>query len=219
MTEQPAYNDRPEHPVPARLQAQLSFLLEADKLKAVERRTHVGGGERRENTAEHSWHLALFALVLAEHADEPVDLGRVVAMVLLHDLVEIDAGDTFAYDEAAHDDKAERERAAADRLFGLLPPEQGSSLRALWEEYEAAETPDGRFAMALDRLQPILLNYLSGGRTWREHAITADRVLHRNRAIAAGSSALWDVARATVADAVAQGLLDPPPEPRHEPRH
>lgn len=190
-----------------RLARQIGFLLEADQLKQVERRTRVIGNHRPENTAEHSWHLALFALVLAEHADDPVDLARVLAMVVLHDLVEIDAGDTFAYDDGAHDDKAEREAAAADRLFGLLPDDQGRALRALWEEYEAAETPDARFAMAVDRLQPVLVNAANGGRTWREHGITPDRVLARNAAIAQGSSRLWADLLARVAEAEAQGLF------------
>ena len=129
----------------------------------MERRTTIVGGGRRENSAEHSWHLALFALVLAEHADEPVDVARVVTMLLLHDLVEVDAGDTFIYDEDGLASKAEREAAAADRLFGLLPDDQGTGLRALWEEFEARQTPDARFAAALDRLQPVLLNDANDG--------------------------------------------------------
>jgi 5'-deoxynucleotidase YfbR-like HD superfamily hydrolase len=198
-----------------RLAAQLEFLLEVDALKRVERRTRIVGGSRQENTAEHSWHLALFALVLAEHSDEPVDVGRVMAMVVVHDLVEVDAGDTFAYDTAGEADKAERERLAADRLFGLLPPEQGAALRALWEEYERGDTADARFAMAVDRLQPMLLNHADGGRTWRDHGISADRVLARNAAISMSSAALWEVAQARVADSVAAGLIDAgsPPEP------
>jgi putative hydrolases of HD superfamily len=192
-----------------RLQAQLAFLLEADRLKQVERRTYITGGGRLENTAEHSWHLALFALVLAEHSDEPVDLGRVLAMCVVHDLVEIDAGDTFAYDEAGEADKAEREQAAADRLFGMLPPEQGAALRALWEEYERGDSADARFAMAVDRLQPMLMNDANDGATWREHGITADRVLHRNRMIADGSAALWAEAQARVAAAVERGAVEP----------
>jgi putative hydrolase of HD superfamily len=197
-----------------RLAAQLEFLLEVDALKQVERRTRITGGARQENTAEHSWHLALFALVLAEHADEPVDLARVLAMCVVHDLVEVDAGDTFAYDEAGEAAKAERERAAADRIFGLLPAGQGAALRELWEEYERGDTADARFAMAVDRLQPILLNHADDGRTWSRHGITADRVLARNAAIAHSSAALWDVARQRVADAVTRGLLDEgPPAP------
>ncbi len=194
---------------PNRLAAQLAFLLEADRLKQVERRTSIVGGARRENTAEHSWHLALFALVLAEHADEPVDLHRVMAMVVLHDLVEIDAGDTFAYDEAGAATRAAREQQAADRLFGLLPDDQGAALRALWEEYERGDTADARFALALDRLQPVVLNHANDADAWARHGVSAGRVLARNAVIGDGSAALWAEAQARVADAVARGLLEP----------
>jgi putative hydrolase of HD superfamily len=194
---------------PGRLAAQLTFLLEADRLKLVERQTSVVGGSRRENTAEHSWHLALFALVLAEHADEPVDLHRVMAMVVLHDLVEIDAGDTFAYDDAAAVTKQAREQQAADRLFGLLPPDQGAELRALWEEYERGESADARFALALDRFQAVVLNHANDGDAWARHGVSAGRVLARNAVIGDGSAALWAEAQARVTDAVRRGLLDP----------
>jgi putative hydrolase of HD superfamily len=190
-----------------RLERQLEFLLEADRLKQVERRTRILGSGRQENTAEHSWHLALLALVLAEHADEPVDVARVVAMLLLHDLVEIDAGDTFAYDDAGYETKAVREQLAADRLYGLLPDGQGAALRALWEEFEAAETAEARFANALDRLQPVLLSHANGGGPWQEHGITRDRVLERNAPIAAGSAALWDAALARIDEVHARGQL------------
>ena len=192
----------------ADLARRLAFLLEADRLKQVERRSLVVGGERRENSAEHSWHLALFALVLAEHAAEPVDVARVVAMLLIHDLVEIDAGDTFAYDEAANVDRVERERAAADRLFALLPEGQDADLRALWEEFEARATPDARFAAALDRLQPILLNHATEGRVWRTHGVTAERIRARNAHIVEGSSDLWAAARAAIDEAVAKGWIE-----------
>jgi putative hydrolases of HD superfamily len=193
-----------------RLLQQLTFLMEADRLKQVERQTAIVGGARRENTAEHSWHLALFALVLAEHADHPVDLHRVMSMVVLHDLVEIDAGDTFAYDEAGHADKEERELAAADRLFGLLPTDQGARLRALWEEYESAETPDGRFAMALDRMQPVMLNLTNQADAWVRHGIDAGRVRKRNEVIGNGSRALWAEVLRCLADAVDAGILHEP---------
>jgi putative hydrolase of HD superfamily len=189
------------------LARRLAFLLEADRLKRVERQSSITGGDRRENSAEHSWHLALFALVLADHAPDDVDANRVVAMLLLHDLVEIDAGDTFVYDEAAHADKVEREQAAADRLYALLPDDQASSLRALWEEFEERATPDARFAAALDRLQPLLLNHANHGEPWLRHGITADRVRARNAHIADGSPDLWAAARETIDDAVAQGWL------------
>lgn len=200
-------DDAPPGPVD-RLQAQLAFLLEADRLKQVERRTTILGGSRQENSAEHSWHLALFALVLAEHADQPVDVAKVLAMLLLHDLVEVDAGDTFVYDEAGMASKHTREQAAADRLFGLLPPEQGVRLRALWDEFEDGMTPDARFANALDRLQPVLLNHANDGGGWQRHGITSERVRQANGRIADGSAALWAAAVARIDDIVARGLID-----------
>ena len=199
----------------SRLLQQLAFLLEADRLKQVERQTAIIGGSRRENTAEHSWHLGLFALVLAEHADEPVDVARVLAMVLVHDLVEIDAGDTFAYDEAGYETKAARERAAADRLFGLLPDEQGAELRTLWEEHEAGATADARFANALDRLQPVLLNHAAGADApWVRHGITYEQIVRRNVVIADGSKALWTESHERISQAVAEGwVVAEGPEP------
>jgi putative hydrolase of HD superfamily len=193
-----------------RLSAQLAFLLEADRLKQIERQSLITGSRRRENTAEHSWHLALFALVLSEHADEDIDLARVVAMVVLHDLVEIDAGDTYAYDDAGYATKVDREQHAADRLFGLLPADQATYLRGLWEEYEAAGTPDARFANALDRLQPVLLNHATDGETWAAHGVTADRVRARNSVIAQGSAGLWAAALARIDDAVTKGWISEP---------
>jgi putative hydrolase of HD superfamily len=192
------------------LVARLRFVLEADALKTVLRRNSLTDGSRRENTAEHSWHLALMALVLMEHADEPVDRLRVLAMLVLHDLVEIDAGDTFLYDVEGRAAKQEAEARAAQRLFGLLPGEQGSELQDLWLEYEVGESADARFARALDRLQPLMLNHASGGATWREHDVTADQVLAVNESIASGSAALWATARDLVADAVGRGCLADP---------
>lgn len=186
---------------------QLAFLLEADRLKGIERMTRLLDGSRRENSAEHSWHLALFALVLHDHADEPVDLLRVLTMVLLHDLVEIDAGDTFAYDDAGHETKAEREEAAAERLFGLLPPDQGPRLRAIWDEFEHGQSAEARFALALDRLQPVLLNHARGGGPWRDHGVSVERVLDRNRVIEHGSRLLWSEAERRVRELEARGLF------------
>ncbi len=194
-----------------RLHEQIRFILEIDKLKGVVRRSYLADASRRENSAEHSWHVAVMAAVLAEHANEPVDAGRVVRMLLVHDVVEVDAGDTFVYDDAGAESKAERERRAADRIFGLLPADQGAELRALWEEFEAARTPDARFAAALDRLMPVLHNVHTNGRSWREHGITADRVIGRNRAMADGSRALWEYARGQIERAVASGALAPAP--------
>ncbi len=189
------------------LDAQLAFLLEADRLKGVERMTSLIDGSRRENTAEHSWHLALFALVLHRHAEVPVDLLRVITMVVVHDLVEIDAGDTFAYDTAGNESKAAREQAAADRLFGMLPADQGDHLRAAWEEFEAGETAEARFANAVDRLQPVLMNHARGGGPWREHGITMERVLLRNEPIGRGSGVLWAEAQRRIRELDERGMF------------
>jgi putative hydrolase of HD superfamily len=192
---------------PGRFEQQLQFILEIDKLKSVSRRTYLKNSERLENTAEHSWHLAIMANLLAEHANEPVNVARVVKMVLVHDIVEVDAGDTYYYDAVASLDKAERERRAADRLFGILPADQGKDLRELWEEFEECRTPDARFAAALDRFIPQLHNYHTHGKSWSEHGITADRVLERNACMAEGSTKLWECAQALLNDAVAKGFL------------
>lgn len=189
-----------------RLQQQMAFLVEIDRLKQVLRRTRLVGGERLENSAEHSWHIAMIALVLAEHANEPIDVSRVLKLLLVHDIVEIDAGDTFAYDIAGHEDKAAREQAAADRIFGLLPSDQCRQLRALWDEFESQSSADARFANLCDRLMPSLQNYHNGGGTWREAAVDRAMVdrrlepLHSADAVHVYIAALLD-------DAVAQGMI------------
>ena len=194
-----------------RLAQQLGFLLEADRLKSVIRGSRIADGSRRENTAEHSWHLALFALVLREWAVGEVDAWRVVRMLVLHDLVEIECGDTPLFDAVGAATQDERERLAADKVFGLLPPDQERELRELWEEFEAAATADARFAKALDRLQPILLNHAVGGGTWTDYAVDEAHERRLTRRIADGSPALWDAAQAVFADAVARGWLRPSP--------
>jgi putative hydrolase of HD superfamily len=194
---------------PDRLEQQIRFILEIDALKGVLRRSYVLSGDRSENSAEHSWHVALMAVLLAEHANEPVDSSRVVRMLLVHDVVEVDAGDTYVYDPAGAQAKSEREARAAGRLFGLLPEDQGRELRALWEEFEEGRTPDARFAAALDRLMPVLHNVHTAGRSWREHGITADRVIARNSRMSDGSEALWKYARSLIEGAVSQGHLAP----------
>lgn len=188
----------------------IGFALELDRLRTVERRSFVGGGLRRENTAEHSWHVSVLGLVLASMADEPVDAARVSTMLALHDVVEIDAGDTALYDEVGRRDKAERERAAADRLYGLLPAGLGTALRALWDEYEAAETADARFAHSVDRLAPLLLNVLAGGLTWRREEVGAERVRTMNATVAAASAPLGELVDALIDTSVRDGLLDEP---------
>jgi len=195
---------------PEPLNSQISFVLEADRLKTVARQNVITGESRRENSAEHSWHLALMALVLADHAPPGTDLGKVGAMVVLHDLVEIDAGDLFLYsDPAAQARQEEAERAAADRLFAILPPAQAAELRGLWDEFEERQTPEARFARALDRLQPILLNMQTGGGTWTAHHITLDQVLAKVHLIEEGSASLGAYAKTMIATAVQRGFLKP----------
>ena len=200
-----------------RLARQLDFLIEMDRLKGVLRRSPLADGSRVENSAEHSWHLALMAIVLSACADEPVDAAHVIRMLLVHDIVEIDAGDTYAYDAAGNRDKAAREQRAADRLFGLLPDDQAADLRALWDEFEARATPEARFANALDRLSPLLHNYLNDGRVWREHGVALDQVRQRMAPVAEGSAVLGAVVEALLADSQARGLFDAAePEPAGE---
>jgi putative hydrolase of HD superfamily len=192
---------------PDRLRRQLAFLIEIDRLKQIRRQSLIADGSRRENDAEHSWHLATFATVLIEYAPPGIDLGRVLRMLLVHDLVEIDAGDTYCYDVTAVATQADRERAAADRIFGLLPPDQRVDLRALWEEFDGRETPDARFAAALDRVQPVLLNYHTQGRAWRERNVSRSQVIERNGHIATGAPALWAHIKRLIDDATRRGWL------------
>jgi putative hydrolase of HD superfamily len=193
------------------LDSQIGFLLEADRLKLVLRQSTLTDRSRRENSAEHSWHLALMTLVLAEHAPPGTDLGRVMAMVVLHDLVEIDAGDLSVYAPEADQARQRRaERAAADRLFSLLPPAQAPALRALWDEFEERVTLDAKFARALDRLQPMLINMLTGGGTWRSFGVTADQALARVALVEDGSPSLGAYARGMIDTAVERGILAPP---------
>lgn len=170
-----------------RLKKQMDFLLEVDKLKFINRQTYLSDGTRRENDAEHSWHLALMAVLLSEHADEEVDLLKVITMVLIHDLVEIDAGDTYAYDEAGKQTQRIREEKAADRIFAMLPKDQGKKFRALWEEFDAYETPEAKFAHVCDNVQPLMLNYATGGKSWRERGIRRSQVEKRNSRVGESS--------------------------------
>ncbi|HAM68185.1 MAG TPA: hypothetical protein DCP68_01005 [Ruminococcus sp.] len=190
-----------------RFAEQIGFLLEMDKMKNVYRRTRVLHEDRSENDAEHAWHLAMLAIVLQEYANEPVDLAKVLTTVLIHDVVEIDAGDTYAYDAAGNATKAEREQKAADRLYGLLPPEQGAYLRQLWEEFEAQSTPEARFANALDRVQPLMLNYSKHGESWLSHGTRREQVEGRIRPVYDGSAQLGDFAMELIRRAADEGLL------------
>lgn len=191
----------------ARLAQQLAFIVEIDRLKGVIRRAPLVDGSRRENSAEHSWHLALMAMVLCEHVDEAVDVGRAIRLVLVHDIIEIDAGDTFAFDVTGYVDKTEREERAAGRIFGLLPEDQAAEFRALWEEFEAGRTAEARFANALDRLMPLLHNYLNEGGVWRENGIGADRVRQRMAPVGQVSAELGDLVEAFVTGAIERGYL------------
>jgi putative hydrolase of HD superfamily len=194
------------------LDSQLRFLLEADKLKTVFRQSTLIDASRKENSAEHSWHLALMALVLRDHSPPGTDLSRVIAMLLLHDLVEIDAGDLFLYAGAQAQARQEvAERAAADRIFTLLPPPQAEAFRALWDEFEERRTQEAKFARALDRLQPMLANYQTGGGTWLAHGVTADQVLLPVALIEDGSATLGEYARDLIDRSVARGFLAPGP--------
>lgn len=190
-----------------RLERQVRFIVEIDKLKNVIRRTYIMDGLRHENTAEHSWHIAVMAMVLAEHSNQPVDLSRVIRMALIHDIVEIDAGDTFIYDAQAALDKAERERHAADRLFSLLPADQAAEFRALWDEFEERRTPESKFAASLDRFIPQLHNYKTQGGSWKDHGVTYDRVVAKNASMKDGSERLWEYATGVLDKAVAEGHL------------
>ena len=192
--------------IDGRLHEQIEFLCAIDELKSVQRQTTLLDGSRRENSAEHSWHLALYAMVLAEHGGD-LDLCRVLQMVLVHDIVEIDAGDTYIYDEKGRETKEERERLAADRLFALLPDDQAGVLRAAWDEFEERRTPEARFAYAIDRLQPLLHNYRTNGAAWRRHGITADQVYDKNHPIGDGAPRLWELARELVETSVQRGDL------------
>ncbi len=190
-----------------RLERQLDYLMAIEPLKRVERRSPVLETDRRENSAEHSWHVALAAWLLAEHADEPVDAAKVMLMMLLHDLGEVDAGDVFVYDADARAQHHEQERAGIERLASFLPDDQAAAMQALWDQFEDGDTPEARFARALDRLQPMLLNYASEGAAWKEHGIREEQVVAVNSVIAEGSATLWARARRLISDAVAKGFI------------
>ena len=194
----------------SRLAQQIQFIIEIDKLKRVLRQTLLTDESRQENSAEHSWHLAMMAILLAEYApSSDVDVLHVIKMLLVHDLVEIDAGDTFCYDVLSNQSKAAREAEAATRIFGLLPEEQGAELRDLWEEFEVQESVNARFATALDRLQPLLHNQQTRGGTWRIHGITRDQVLRRMHPIQEGAPALWSFVEQVIEECVVAGYLSP----------
>ena len=176
----------------SRLQRQFEFCLEADKEKRIRRRPLLSNGKDCENDAEHAWHMAIMAYLLREHANEDVDIARVMLMCLIHDVVEIDAGDTYAYDAEGLKTQAAREEAAKQRIFGLLPDDQAAELMALFDEFEAYETPESKFAHAMDNLQPLMLNTSNGGGDWAEHGVSAEQVYGRQRKTALGSQVIFD---------------------------
>lgn len=192
-----------------RLAKQIQFIIEVDKLKTIFRKTKLLHDSRHENDAEHSWHLAMMAVILLEHAnDQGIDLLKVIKMLLIHDIVEIDAGDTFVYDVEGHKSKREREQKAAARIFGMLPEDQRDECLAFWHEFELKQTKEARYAAALDRLQPLLFNYHNQGATWKENGITSDRVIAVNQQIERGSETLWAYAKSLIEDAVDKGYLE-----------
>ena len=192
-----------------RFMRQLAFIVEIDKMKSVYRQTLLTDRARAETDAEHSWHFALAAMVLLEYAETPVDINRVIKMALVHDLVEIYAGDTFAYDEKGYSDKPERERNAADKIFGMPPDEQGAELRGFWEEFERMETPDALYANALDRLMPFIINHATDGYTWVKHGVSAARIYKRMRPVEKALPALWAYIERVVREALDKGYIKP----------
>lgn len=179
----------------SRLEKQMEFCLEIDKEKLIGRQTYLSDGLRKENDAEHAWHMAVMTLLLSEYAKEEIDVLKTISMILIHDVVEIDAGDTYAYDEQAKASQEEREKKAADRIFGMLPEDQQKKFRALWDEFEARETKEAKFARTMDNIQPLILNAATEGKSWIEHSVLLSQILKRNQATPEGSEVLWDYAK------------------------
>ncbi len=190
-----------------RLQKQLEFCLKLDEAKNILRQTHLSHHGRRENDAEHAWHMAVMAYVLRDYANEPVDVGKLLIMCLIHDIVEIEAGDTYAYDEAGKKTQAEREAAARDKLFGMLPADQAAELADLFDEFDEGKSPEARFANAMDNLQPLILNHSNGGKDWTDHQVTYDQVFQRQSRTEAGSKVLFDYTQQVLDDHVKKGNL------------
>lgn len=187
------YNESKEER--SRIEKQISFALELDKEKFIGRQTYLSDGIRKENDAEHAWHMALMAILLSEYADEKIDILKTVTMILLHDVVEIDAGDTYAYDDEGLKTQEERELAAAKRIYGMLPEDQAEKMYGLWREFEDRSTPEAKFARTMDNIQPLMLNNATGGKAWRERGIDVSQVFKRNERTAEGSERLWEYAR------------------------
>lgn len=190
-----------------RLKKQIDFLVEIDKMKNIYRQTLVLNEDRAENDAEHSWHLAMLVMILSEYSNQPIDVLHVIKMVLIHDIVEIDAGDTYCYDIEGNKTKAEREEKASQRLFGMLPSDQKQELYNLWREFEDKVTPESKFANVVDRIQPITLNYRKGGISWINHGVSSKQVLERNAHVGDGSKELWKYIQDIIDDAIQKGML------------
>lgn len=190
-----------------RLLKDIEFIVELDKMKSIFRQTSIIGEDRREDDAQHSWHISLMAMVLSEYTNEKVDLLKVIKMLLTHDLVEIFAGDTFCYDEVGNSDKREREVAAAEKIFGMLEDDKGQELRALWDEFEEIETPEAKFATAMDRLQPMLNNYHNDGGTWKKFDISQSDIYKRISPVKDSSEELWKFVEFMIEDAFDKGLI------------
>jgi putative hydrolase of HD superfamily len=190
-----------------RFEKQLAFILEADKEKNILRQTHITGYARRENDAEHAWHMAMMIYLLREYSNEEFDVSKAMMMALIHDIVEIDAGDTYAYDTAALETQKEREERAAERIYGLLPDDQRDELRALFEEFEAGESAEARFAKTMDNFQPLLLNDSNGGADWREHKVTKSKVVGRQRKSIIGSKEIWEYTSELIDENVKKGNI------------
>jgi len=186
---------------------QIAFIKEIDKIKYIQRKTKLFNSDRNENDAEHSWHLAMMAIVLAEHANESIDILKVVKMVLIHDIVEIDAGDTFIYDTQKNHDNTANERLAAQRIFGLLPKKQAHELIEIWEEFEAGTSKEAKFAKSMDRLEPLLQNTSNDGGTWKEFEVPYDKVYEKKKVINEGSRSLWEYAEQLIEESVEKGIL------------
>ena len=190
-----------------KLLQQINFIKEIDKIKYIERKTKLFNSDRRENDAEHSWHLAMMTIVLAEHSDVPIDVLKVLKMVLIHDIVEIDAGDTFIYDTEKNHTNTDEERTAANRIFGMLPKEQADELISIWEEFENGETHEAKFARSMDRFEPLLQNASNNGGTWTEFGVSYDKVYEKKKDIKEGSSSLWSYAENLINESVEKGIL------------
>ena len=190
-----------------KLLQQINFIKEIDKIKYIERKTKLFNSDRNENDAEHSWHLAMMTIVLAEHSDVPIDVLKVLKMVLIHDIVEIDAGDTFIYDTEKNHTNTEEERKAANRIFGMLPKEQADEFISIWEEFERGETSEAKFAKSMDRFEPLLQNVSNNGGTWTEFGVTYNKVYEKKKEIKEGSSSLWSHAENLINQSVEKGIL------------